>query len=106
MVLKESDAHFITDALDYKGNVANDLANAFYTSHGVKDITPAFELKPIDDATVMFCKHCIKFAMGWCSKNGVKTPYAEPFFLVSGDGRRFRLKFDCKACQMHVIAEK
>ena len=105
MTLKESDAPFVSETLDYKGNVSNKLAAVFYKSHGVKDIATAFELKPVDGATVMFCKHCIKFAMGWCSKDGAKPPYAEPFYLVSGDGRRFRLKFDCKACQMQVVAE-
>lgn len=103
--LQENKASFITTALDYKGNVANRYAQEFYASHGVKDIAPAFEIQPLEGATVMFCKHCIKFSMGWCSKNGAKTPYAEPLYIISGDGRRFRLKFDCKECQMHVIAE-
>jgi putative protease len=26
--------------------------------------------------------------------------------LVSGDGKRFRLEFDCKHCQMKVMATK
>ena len=105
MPLQEKDVEYTTTVLDYKGNVCNKHAQAFYASHGVKDIAPAFELQSVDGATVMFCKHCIKFAMGWCSKNGERTPYAEPFYLVSSDGRRFRLKFDCKQCQMHVVAE-
>ena len=105
MPLQEKDVEYTTTVLDYKGNVCNKHAQAFYASHGVKDIAPAFELQSVDGATVMFCKHCIKFAMGWCSKNGERTPYAEPFYLVSSDGRRFKLKFDCKQCQMHVVAE-
>ncbi len=105
MTLNENKVPFVVETLDYTGNVSNGLAGAFYKSHGVKDIAPAFELEPVTGATVMFCKHCIKFAMGWCSKEGVKSPYAEPFYLVSGDGRHFRLKFDCKVCQMHVVAE-
>ena len=105
MPLQEKDVEYTTTVLDYKGNVSNKYARAFYASHGVKEIAPAFELQSVDGATVMFCKHCIKFAMGWCSKNGERTPYAEPFYLVSSDGRRFKLKFDCKQCQMHVVAE-
>ena len=105
MPLQEKDVEYTTTVLDYKGNVCNKHAQAFYASHGVKDIAPAFELQSVDGATVMFCKHCIKFAMGWCSKNRERTPYAEPFYLVSSDGRRFKLKFDCKQCQMHVVAE-
>ena len=105
MPLNEKDVPFITKNLDYKGNVSNRYAKAFYESHKVTEISPAFEVKPIDKATVMFCKHCIKLSMGWCSKRGAKIPYTEPLYLVSGDGRRFRLAFDCKECQMRVVSE-
>lgn len=106
MRLNESNIPFMAEKLDYKGNVSNKLAKSFYESHDVQDISPAFELKPVENATVMFCKHCIKLSMGWCSKCGAKLPYTEPLYFVSGDGRRFRLKFDCKECMMHVVAEQ
>ena len=105
MRLNEKNVSFIAEKLDYKGNISNKLAQSFYESHNVKEITPAFELKPVEKATVMFCKHCIKQSMGWCSKSGARMPYAEPLYLVSGDGRRFRLCFDCKECIMRVVAE-
>lgn len=105
MLLNEKSVPYTGCRLDYKGNVSNRLAQAFYESHNVADIAPAFELEPVEKATVMFCKHCIRQSMGWCSKNGAKSPYTEPFYLVSGDGRRFRLKFDCKECMMYVLAE-
>lgn len=105
MKLNEADVPFVVDRLDYKGNVSNALAKNFYVSHGVGDILPAFEVAPVENATVMFCKHCIKRCLGWCSKKGERIPYAEPLYIVSGDGRRFRLKFHCKECMMHVIAE-
>ena len=94
-----------TDKLDYRGNVSNSLAMAFYREHGVEDIEPAFEQEPVSRATIMFCKHCIKYSLGWCSKNGVPSPYKEPFYLVSSDGRRFSLSFDCRQCIMKVNAE-
>ena len=93
---------YITDSLDYKGNVANALARDFYKQHGVRDIAPAFELEAPKEVPVMFCKHCIKYSMGWCSKSGAKHSYKEPFYIVSGDGRRFRLHFNCKDCVMEV----
>lgn len=91
-------------SLDYRGNVANSLSRKFYNNHGVKSIAPAYELQPIADEPIMFCKHCIKYSMGWCTKGGNKPPYNEPFYLVAGDGRRFRLLFDCKECMMRLIA--
>ena len=53
----------------------------------------------------MFCKHCLRYSMGWCPiHQRVRSPYREPYFLVSNDGKRFRLEFDCKNCQMKVKA--
>ena len=96
---------FVTEELDYKGNVSNSYAGAFYKQHGVKSILPAFEKQPVSADAVMFCKHCIKYSMGWCTKNGERHPYKEPFYIVSGDGKRFRLSFDCKECIMKVIPD-
>jgi putative protease len=105
MRLKDNDTAYIATALDYRGNVANRYALAFYKQHKVADVQPAFELEGKDGATVMFCKHCIKYSMGWCTKSGRPSPYKEPLYIVSGDGRRFRLAFDCKECLMRVVAE-
>lgn len=105
MRLLDNAIPFVTEELDYKGNVSNSYAEAFYKQHGVKSILPAFEKQPAVDAAVMFCKHCIKYSMGWCTKNGERHPYKEPFYIVSGDGKRFRLSFDCKECIMKVIPD-
>lgn len=99
----DTEHKYVVDTLDYRGNVSNALARDFYMSHGVKDIKPAYELQSVEGAAVMFCKHCIKYSMGWCSKSGVPSPYREPYYLVSGDGRRFRLSFDCKQCVMSIV---
>lgn len=100
-----NNAHkYPVETLDYRGNVANSLAVDFYKSHGVRSIAKAFECEPVTGVPIMYSKHCIKYAMGWCSKSGEKSPYREPYFLVSGDGKRFRLHFNCNVCQMHVYA--
>ena len=105
MRLLDNAIPFVTEELDYKGNVSNSYAEAFYKQHGVKIILPAFEKQSAVDAAVMFFKHCIKYSMGWCTKNGERHPYKEPFYIVSGDGKRFRLLFDCKECIMKVIPD-
>lgn len=102
----ETQHAFPTKELTYLGNVMNQEAEAFYREHGMERIASAFEKQQPDGAVLMFCKHCIRYSMGWCpTHHRVRSPYREPFFLVSGDGRRFRLRFDCKACQMRVLAE-
>lgn len=98
---------FPATTLTYLGNVMNTKAAAFYQAHGVESIAPAFEREPVDGATVMFCRHCIRFSMGWCPKHQERnTSIKEPLYLRSMDGRRFRLTFDCKNCQMKVSLEK
>ena len=98
---------FPQSELTYLGNVMNEGAMSFYRNHGVTRIAPAFEKRPTNDAVLMFCKHCLRYSMGWCPvRHKQKSPFREPYYLVSGDGKRFRLEFDCKHCQMKVIATK
>lgn len=88
----------------YLYNIANKDARSFYENLGLKDITPAFELssnmaKPL----LMQCRHCLRYSLGYCVKNGGKKPlWKEPLSLVLADGRQFELQFDCKHCQMNV----
>ncbi|MBQ7947712.1 MAG: U32 family peptidase [Bacteroidaceae bacterium] len=99
-------APFVSKTIDYTGNVSNSLARAFYTERGVQSVAPAYELQPSEGSPIMYCKHCIKYSMGWCTKTGEKSPYKEPYYLVSADGRRFRLHFNCRECMMTVVADK
>jgi len=85
----------------YLYNIANRQAQQFY---GVKEPT-AYELRG-GDGPLMQCRHCLQYAMGYCVKHGGQKPtYKYPLYLRLGDGRRFRLEFDCKHCQMNVYAE-
>jgi putative protease len=92
------------EKISYLGNVANRLAKEFWMAAGAKEVAPAFELEEPREAVLMFCKHCLRFSLGWCVKNGgERSPYREPYYLRLPDGRRFRLDFDCKNCQMKVV---
>ena len=104
--LKESKTKFPVSTLTYLGNVMNSSAAEFYKNHGVLKVMPALEKEQPKDAVLMFCKHCIRYSMGWCPvHHKVRSPFREPYYLVSSDGRRFRLEFDCKQCQMKVLAD-
>ena len=84
----------------YLYNISNRLSQQFY---GAKDLS-AYELKG-GDGPIMQCRHCIRYALGYCVKHGGQRPtWHEPLSLVLGDGRRFRLEFDCKHCQMNIYA--
>lgn len=90
-------------------NVANKLARQLYDEIGPKDAPDAFETtKPNRDSEtqIMTCRYCIRYEMGYCTKQGRKAPWQEPLYLVLKDNRKFRLKFDCLNCQMKIYAEK
>ena len=96
---------FPLSSLTYLGNVMNGEARRFYLEHGVATVAPAYEAQAVPEAVLMFCRHCLRYSMGWCPTFQKKrSPYREPYYLVSSDGRRFRLSFDCKNCQMKVYA--
>ena len=104
--MKETKSKFPVSTLTYLGNVMNSSAAEFYKNHGVLKVMPTFEKEQPKDAVLMFCKHCIRYSMGWCPvHHKVRSPFREPYYLVSSDGRRFRLEFDCKQCQMKVLAD-
>ena len=104
-VLKPTAHAFPQSTLTYLGNVMNGQAVSFYAGHGVASIAPAFERAPAEKEVLMFCKHCLRYSMGWCPVHQrERSPYREPYYLVSTDGKRFRLEFDCKNCQMKVNA--
>jgi putative protease len=97
---------YIYKELDYRGNVHNQLARAFYARHGVESISSSYENGEVRDVVnLMTCRHCIRFSLGLCSKNG-KSDYKEPFFLEDSNGDRLQLRFDCARCEMVVLGKK
>ena len=102
-VWKPTRHRFPATSLTYLGNVMNTAARSFYKAHGVASVEPAYEKQAVPEAVLMFCKHCLRYSMGWCPTHQKgHSPYREPYYLVGTDGKRFRLTFDCKNCQMKV----
>lgn len=90
--------------LTYLGNVINAKSEAFYRHFGVQEIVPGFEARAESNVPLMYCKYCIKHAMGWCPKDGYKATFKEPLFIQNGN-EKFRLEFDCKKCEMLIYNE-
>lgn len=92
--------------LPYLYNVSNRLAVDFYRHNHYETDCNAFELHPPKGALLMQCKHCLRYSLGACERNGGRKPqWKEPLSLWLSDGRHFRLQFDCAECQMNVFAE-
>ena len=98
---KSENAIFPQKTLTYLGNVTNKLSREFYQNHGVSDIDSGFEIKPQDDVALMFCKHCIKYTLGWCPKQKKSSEISEALFLRNKE-RLYELIFDCKRCEMRI----
>jgi putative protease len=102
---KIKNTDFPSNSLTYLGNVTNKNAETFYREHGVENIEFGFEVKAQEGVPVMFTKHCIKYEMGWCPREGFKDKIEEPLYLKNND-QRYELRFDCKKCEMQIFLSK
>ncbi len=87
--------------LDYRANIHNNEAKAFYKNCGCGVCEMSFESNSSSaifekkDYELMRTKHCLKFAFNMC-----KSP--KKLFLVDEKGKKFSLCFDCKNCEMII----
>jgi collagenase-like PrtC family protease len=107
----EPPATYPEDTLSYLANVYNHAARAFYARHGVKLIAAAYEAhEEAGDVSLMITKHCLRYSFSLCPRQakgivGVQGQVrAEPMTLVNGN-ERLTLRFDCRACEMHVVGK-
>lgn len=87
-------------------NISNNLSGKFLASKGGEEWINAFEVtgRLNEGQALMTCRFCLRYQMGWCPRQrAAKSPYQEPYYLRSRDGRKFRLEFDCKNCEMKVL---
>ena len=88
------------EKVSYKENIANARTEALYRSLGTREVGMAFECGHPDGAELMRSKYCIRYELGLCPVHQT-APESGPLYLVN-NGRRLRLGFDCKACEMTV----
>jgi len=95
-------AEGLPSRLDYRGNVANNTARAFWLAQGAKQVDWALEVDSQSAGPklqLMTCRYCIRHELNMCLKE--KSDHRQ-LYLRLADGRRFRLQFDCSKCQMSV----
>ena len=88
------------EALTYQDNIANSIAREIYRERGSAVLEDAYELTHRAGVEYMRTKYCVRHELGLCPKQrpGIRP---EPLYLLN-NGRRFRLAFDCAACEMTV----
>jgi putative protease len=89
--------------VDFRENISNEKAAAFYKQHGVDVIHKALEVnRPEENQLLMTTRYCVKFELGACQRYQ-KEPkdLQEPLYLEDNN-RRYRLHFDCINCMMQI----
>lgn len=96
---------FKDEPLDRHDNVANHLAREFYTSHGMTVGAYAAEITPPSgvEERVMTTRYCLRRELGACLRTPGAATLPSPLFLRA-PGVKYRLDFNCAACQMQVFA--
>lgn len=87
----------------YLYNASNDTAKNFYAAKGIE--AASFEndsRNATEPLLLMQCRYCIKAEMGCCSKKVNGNVLNEPLQIRLSDGRQFKLRFNCKKCEMEV----
>ena len=100
----ENPVPYPREELTYLGNVFNAKARQFYEKHGVRLIEDAYEAgNEKGMVSLMITRHCLRYSFNLCPKE-VKHLKPDPMTLINGN-EKLILKFDCKACEMHVVGK-
>ena len=86
----------------YKSNVANKVAREVLERLGASSVEEAFELSHKKGAELMRSKYCIRHELGLCPLRQAQGPSGPKDLYLVNNGRRYRLGFDCAACEMTV----
>lgn len=82
--------------IDYRGNIHNQTAKEFYQNCNCNVTEMSVESSGnFNDKELMRTKHCLKFAFNMC-----KSP--KKLYLVDEKGKKYKLEFDCKNCEMVI----
>jgi len=110
-----NDVAYPISTVDFEANIFNKRSREFYERHGATIAEPAAETGlDMRGRRLMTTAYCVKYEIGACKRFPLDGQQAlpstvdagerlrEPLLLVDPDGRRFRLRFDCKNCRMEV----
>ena len=106
------DGAAVPSALDYRANVLNHQAEAFYRRHGAQQVERGLEQTgDYDGKALMTTRYCLRYELGCClqgkNENGKRrkeTVEIRPgdTLLLRNQERLFRLEFDCRECLMRI----
>ena len=100
---------YFETCLDGRANIVNSKTEAFYRRHNVTTIERGPDQPNIGfkkDFPLMTTKYCLRYELGQClmhkCNKSIDKDYCGELYLLN-NGRRFRLHFDCKNCEMQIL---
>ena len=97
------DVKFPTTKIDGSRNVTNAVSRQFYLDHGAEVVEQGWDLaEELYEKPVMTTRYCLRRELGMCLLE--KPKYRGALYLERG-AWRYRLEFDCRKCEMRLIAE-
>ena len=98
-----NDVPWLHPQVDYRDNISNSKAMAFFRRHGVAQVDPvALQPAQADDCALMHTKYCIRRQLGICArKKKNQQGKGEPLILADNTGS-YQVHFDCDACEMII----
>lgn len=107
--LEHNAAPYPATRLDYRANIVNNKAEAFYKHHGISEIERGLEQTgDYDGKALMTTKYCLRYELGCCLQGkGDGKPQVElkptDELVLRNNERRFDLQFDCANCRMKIL---
>lgn len=96
----------VASHLDYRSNVINQRAEAFYRRHGAIEIEHGLEQTgDYAGKALMTTKYCLRHELGCCLRDGGPNSHQiapTDTLLLRNQERLFRLRFDCGECVMRA----
>lgn len=88
---------------DYKSNISNRLAEAFFRRNGVEEIEPAYELTHRKgEVELMRSRNCIRYNLNLCLRRNSLSEEEKQDLYLTDRNHKYRLSFDCRNCIMHL----
>ena len=88
--------------VDYRANIINEHSVRFYQRHGVTDWEYGLEKSnDYQGKYLMTTRYCLRHELGMCLK---QNPAYKGSLYLRNNKNTFRLTFDCRECQMHLLA--
>ena len=106
---RPNDIPYFEQMLDYRANIINSQSESFYRRHQAQCAERGLEqTQRYDGKALMTCKYCLRYELGQClmhKNNKTISPDYQGELFLTNNGKRFRLQFNCKQCEMQIFAE-